>query len=240
VTAGANRSVTHTVTVGDRKIVYELTRKKVKNINLRIKPDGSVHVSASNAVTIAVIERFIREKADFILSAIDKYSKRDTGSKIQFVSGEKLPILGRERTLYVVKATHNFVTDEDGNITLSVTDTDNYELKYKVYITWLKAQCFEIMTLLCKAAYDEYYRSLGIKFPVIKVKDMRSRWGSCIPSKGILTFNVHLTEYPLAAAEYVVAHEFTHFLQANHSARFYAELAKFMPDYRERERLLKG
>ena len=96
------------------------------------------------------------------------------------------------------------------------------------------------MTLLCKAAYDEYYRSLGIKFPVIKVKDMRSRWGSCIPSKGILTFNVHLTEYPLAAAEYVVAHEFTHFLQANHSARFYAELAKFMPDYRERERLLKG
>ncbi len=62
--------MTHTVTAGDRKITYELTRKKVKNINLRIKPDGTVHVSASTAVTIAVIERFIRKRADFILGAI--------------------------------------------------------------------------------------------------------------------------------------------------------------------------
>lgn len=67
------------------------------------------------------------------------------------------------------------------------------------------------MTLLCKRAYDEHYGKLGIDFPTIKVKDMRSRWGSCIPSKKILTFNVHLMEYPLPAAEYVVAHEFTHF-----------------------------
>lgn len=240
MTSCTNRSVTHTVTVGNRKIAYELTRKKVKNINLRIKPDGSVHVSASNAVTIAVIERFMKQKADFILSAIDKYNERGVKGKMQFVGGEKLPILGRERTLYVLKATRNSVTDKDGNITLSVTDTDDYELKYKVYITWLMAQCLEIITLLCKAAYDEYYGKLGISFPVIKVKDMRSRWGSCIPSKGILTFNVHLMEYPFAAAEYVVAHEFTHFFQANHSVRFYAELAKFMPDYREREKLLKG
>ena len=232
--------MTRRVTLGTREITYELTRKKVKNINLRIKPDGSVHVSASNAVTIAVIERFMKQKADFILSAINKYKEHGVNGKMQFVSGEKLPILGRERTLYVLKATRNSVTDKGGNITLSVTDTDDYELKYKVYITWLKAQCLEIITLLCKAAYDEYYEKLGISFPVIKVKDMRSRWGSCIPSKGILTFNVHLMEYPLAAAEYVVAHEFTHFLQANHSARFYAELAKFMPDYREREKLLKG
>lgn len=63
--------MTHTVTVGDRKITYELARKKVKNINLRIKPDGTVHVSASTAVTIAVIERFISERADFILGAIE-------------------------------------------------------------------------------------------------------------------------------------------------------------------------
>ena len=68
---------------------------------------------------------------------------------------------------------------------------------------------------------------------------MRSRWGSCIPSKKILTFNVHLMEYPMPAAEYVVAHEFTHFLQANHSARFYEELARYMPDYKQREKLLK-
>ena len=215
--------MTHTVTAGDRKITYELTRKKVKNINLRIKPDGTVHVSASTAVTIAVIERFIRERADFILGAIDKFNAKNENRK----------------TLFVKKGIRNYATDSDGTITLYVTDTDDYELKYKTYITWLRSQCLPLMTLLCKRAYDEHYGKLGIDFPTIKVKDMRSRWGSCIPSKKILTFNVHLMEYPLPAAEYVVAHEFTHFLQANHSARFYAELARYMPDYKQRERLLK-
>lgn len=65
MTGNSKPGVLHTVTVGDRTITYELTRKKVKNINLRIKPDGTVHVSASTAVTIAVIERFIREKIRF-------------------------------------------------------------------------------------------------------------------------------------------------------------------------------
>ena len=240
MTSCTNRSVTHTVTISDRKIAYELTRKKVKNINLRIKPDGSVHVSASNAVTIAVIERFMKQKADFILSAIDKYNERNKIKGVRLEDEEILSILGSDYMLFIYKGEYNYIEEDIGTLALYVTDTDDYELKYKTYITWLKPQCVKIMTTLCQKAYDEYYRSLGIKFPVIKVKDMRSRWGSCIPSKGILTFNVHLMEYPFAAAEYVVAHEFTHFLQANHSARFYAELAKFMPDYREREKLLKG
>lgn len=240
MTSCTNRSVTHTVTISDRKIAYELTRKKVKNINLRIKPDGSVHVSASNAVTIAVIERFMKQKADFILSAIDKYNERNKIKGVRLEDEEILSILGSDYMLFIYKGEYNYIEENIGTLALYVTDTDDYELKYKTYITWLKPQCVKIMTTLCQKAYDEYYRSLGIKFPVIKVKDMRSRWGSCIPSKEILTFNVHLMEYPFAAAEYVVAHEFTHFLQANHSARFYAELAKFMPDYREREKLLKG
>lgn len=80
--------MTHTVTVGDRKITYELTRKKVKNINLRIKPDGTVHVSASTAVTIAVIERFIRERSDFILGAIDKFNAK-TRTEKPFLSAAK-------------------------------------------------------------------------------------------------------------------------------------------------------
>ena len=239
VTACTSHSVTHTVTVGNRKITYELARKKVKNINLRIKPDGTVHVSASTAVTIAVIERFIRERADFILGAIDKFNAKNENRKILFFSGEKLSLLGTQHILYVKKGIRNYATDSDGNITLYVTDTDDYELKYNTYITWLRSQCLPLMTRLCKRAYDEHYGKLGIDFPTIKVKDMRSRWGSCIPSKKILTFNVHLMEYPLPAAEYVVAHEFTHFLQANHSARFYAELARYMPDYKQREKLLK-
>lgn len=103
MTACTSHSVTHTVTVGDRKITYELARKKVKNINLRIKPDGTVHVSASTAVTIAVIERFIRERADFILGAIDKFNAKNDAKKLRFEDEEILSILGSEYMLFVYK-----------------------------------------------------------------------------------------------------------------------------------------
>ena len=50
------------ITIGKRTVEYELTRKNVKNINLRIKADGSVHVSANKYVTVSTIEDFIIHK----------------------------------------------------------------------------------------------------------------------------------------------------------------------------------
>lgn len=55
--------------VNNKIIKYDLQYKKVKNINLRIKPDGSIHVSASKRVSQKVIDEFILSKADFILKA---------------------------------------------------------------------------------------------------------------------------------------------------------------------------
>ena len=61
------------VICGDRTIEYLLTRKKVKNINLRIKPEGKVYVSASQRASAAYIDDFIREKQAYILDALDRY-----------------------------------------------------------------------------------------------------------------------------------------------------------------------
>ena len=67
---------------------------------------------------------------------------------------------------------------------------------------------------------------------------MTSKWGCCRPQRGILTFNNNLFEVPLECTAYVVVHEFAHFIEANHSARFYRQVEKVMPDYRNRMKLL--
>ena len=68
---------------------------------------------------------------------------------------------------------------------------------------------------------------------------MISRWGSCQPKRKILTFNIALLEAPLSCIEYVATHEFVHFLQPDHSRKFYQYLSMFMPDWKERKNELE-
>ncbi len=65
----------HKIVLKDRTLTYELVRKNVKNINLRIYPDGRVRVSASPWVKVSRIEKFLWEKQEFILKALDKYAE---------------------------------------------------------------------------------------------------------------------------------------------------------------------
>ena len=65
-----------TIFLKDRYIKYELTRKNVKNINLRIKSDCNICVSANYFVSEKAVNNFLFKKADLIIKALEKYSKR--------------------------------------------------------------------------------------------------------------------------------------------------------------------
>ena len=73
----------------------------------------------------------------------------------------------------------------------------------------------------------------------IAVRDMRTRWGSCSLKTGTLAFARRLCVMPPAAQEYVVVHEFCHFAHPDHSPAFWAAVAQVLPDYKQRQRLLK-
>ena len=168
----------------NKTITYILTRKNVKNINLRIHPDGKVLVSANRWVSETIINEFVLSKAKYILKAQEMYKHKE---KIQYFTEDEI------RT-YIIS--------------------------------------------FCGKVYP-YFAEKGVKFPEIKFRKMTSRWGSCNPSKGILTFNINLMYAPPECIEYVVWHEFTHFLQANHSKAFYAELEKVCPDWKICRKKLK-
>ncbi len=62
---------------------------------------------------------------------------------------------------------------------------------------------------------------------------MKSRWGSCLPGKGIITLNKRLLEAPRGCIQYVILHELCHLIHPDHSKRFYGLLAAWMPDWKE-------
>ena len=69
----------------------------------------------------------------------------------------------------------------------------------------------------------------------IRIHPMKSRWGSCNYIKGTLNFNLFLLDQPVECIEYVVMHEFAHFVQPDHSSAFHALMTVLMPDWKERK-----
>lgn len=85
---------------------------------------------------------------------------------------------------------------------------------------------------------NRYAAQMDVQPTGITITGARTRFGSCSP-KNRLSFSFRLMDYPMEAIEYVVVHELAHILHKNHSAAFYAEIEKILPDWRERNKLLK-
>ena len=85
----------------------------------------------------------------------------------------------------------------------------------------------------------EYFSNLMSLYPsAVKITSATTRHGSC-SSKNSICFSYRLMLYDKAAVDYVIVHELAHIKHKNHGKQFYALIEKFMPDYKERVKLLK-
>ncbi len=225
--------------LNNKDIIYNLTYKKVKNINLRIKLDGSVHVSYPDYVPLGRIEDFILSKGDFILSSIEKFKMReDVRDKPKdYVSGESFRILGKDLRLKVDLKDRDEIYSDGVFLYLNVKK-DDYARKERIVSDWIKKKTLEIFMEITKETHRAFEK-YGVPFPEMRIRKMVSKWGSCQPLKGIITLNSRLIEYPRVCIEYVVMHEFCHFIHPNHSKSFYILMSVMMPDWKHGKNLLE-
>lgn len=236
------KNMKKTILLHGRAVEYELQRKKVKNINIRVKRNLTVTVSASPRVSSTTIEEILREKADFILSALEKYEKQLSSSpkcSTELNDGDIIPLFGYSVPLSLRQGNKSSVEMTDGRLILTVKDTNDLALKKKTLQKYLDELCRDMIERLCQKVHPSFTKYVP-QMPEIKFRHMKSRWGSCSSTKKLLTFNYALVHAPVDCIEYVVYHEFTHFIHQNHSKSYYAELSRFVPDYKDkRKRLAK-
>ena len=233
-------SVEKVIKCGNRSIIVKITRKNVRNLSLRVKPDKVVYASVPYFASDAEINAFINKYIGFILKALDRIDKAIATAPlmINFADGDKVCVFGESKTLRVAAGNKNACALSSDDVLLTVRDANDVALRKKVFDKFARAATERLINSLC----IDYYPKFAFKvknFPVIKFRQMTSRWGSCTPDKNKMTFNYALFNAPVKCIEYVVVHEFSHFIEANHSKRFYAQVEKILPDYKLRRAALK-
>lgn len=101
-------------------------------------------------------------------------------------------------------------------------------------IVELKKQARELLPKLT----EEYAEKMGVEYGSVKITSAQKRFGSC-SGKNNICYSYILMQYPIEAIEYVVVHELAHTVHHDHSRDFYNFIANYMPDYKQREKLLK-
>ena len=113
----------------------------------------------------------------------------------------------------------------------NILDTSKIE---RMWLSFWKILGQDFMEELAQQVYDEF-RDAGytVPRPTLRLRYMTSRWGSCMPFKETITMNTRLLLGPTEFAHYVMVHEFAHFIEANHSSRFYKVMSDVLSNWQE-------
>ena len=277
-------------TLPDGSITYELHRKRVKNMNLRVTTSGVVRVSVSPRVPLGMIEEFICRHRAFIEKALQNRKDRgghpmvpDLDAEIMVMGKMYRVVLEKPHTVstYLKTPSQNSqlvgnqlgtnVSDillqgrssskktiqgsvSQGKQSRRITSTyavtvaeDILLVRYpsdpnapdssKVERMWLnfwKAIGQNFMEKLAQQVHDEFQKAgYTVPTPTVRLRYMTSRWGSCMPFKETITMNTRLLLGPVEFAHYVMIHEFAHFIESNHSSRFYKVMSDVLPNWQQ-------
>lgn len=229
----------HAVKYGERIIEFELERKKVKNINLKVKPDMKVVVSANSKVPLEYIMNFVRQKAPWIIKNIGYFKAVQSENKTikEYVSGESFKYLGKQYRLKVEESSDESVRYYHGFIELRLKDKKDTIRKKKLIDKWYKEKAVLNFSESLKRMYP-LVEKYGIQYPEIQIRTMKARWGSCLAGKNTIMLNHELIKAPKFCIDYVVLHELVHFKHRNHDAEFYDFVTSLMPDWKQRKEIL--
>lgn len=222
------------------EINYELTKKKIKKMYLRVKPEGRVVVSVPTRVTLKEADLFVAKNGQFIQDALGRMETREAQrpSAPKFTSGDVFYSLGEALTLRVEQGFPLSCEKIQGDLVIRVLDQEDKEQVREAVKTFYTNEMRETFVTLMER-YQRLLSPLGIPQAQLKIREMKSQWGSCNRRNNVITLNSRLIHLPVDCIEYVVLHEFCHFVHGNHSKDFYDLVSVYMADWKPRRQAMK-
>ena len=214
----------------------QLNRKAIKNLHISVlPPDGRIRVSAPEQMTDTAIRMAVISRIPWIKKQQRDFAAQPRQSDRDMVSGECHYFWGKRHRLNVIeRAGRHEVNVSGGRIHLFVNPGTSVENRALVLSAFYRAQLkAQIEKLL-----PEWQQRIAVEVVDLRVKKMKTKWGSCNAGTKRIWLNLELAKKPPECLEYILVHELVHLLERKHNERFRVHMDKFLPNWRERRDLL--
>ena len=235
--------MTHTLTIGATELAYTIRQStRATRKRLVVTPEGIEAVVPTGTPMEGPdgLLAFLHTKRRWLFDAVreieTKHRKRLTQ---RYASGAKLQYRGRWLMLDVqpgpvdavqiaCRSKFHVVVPEqlDRTARLDATRT--------AFDAWLRARTLRDLHRFGR----RHQAALGVEAAGYRLTESKTHWGSCGRDR-IIRVHWRLVQAPMAALEYVVAHEVAHLLERNHSEAFWSTVSKTLPDWQERKAMLE-
>jgi len=212
-------------------LTVDTIKKDIKNIHLGVyPPNGRVRVAAPLKTTDEAIRLLVISRMTWIKKQQAKFEKQERQTRREYVSGESHYLFGKRYLLNLIyidskpRVEINRNTKIDLYVRSGATITKRGEVLDDWYRSELKKQ---LPTIIIK-----WEKVIGISVSSVKIRKMKTRWGSCNPKSGTIWINLELSKKPINCLEYIIVHEMIHFLENNHNKKFRAYIDSFLPQWK--------
>ncbi len=211
-------------------------KSNLKNIYLRIvPPDGNIKVSAPIMCRDEEIRNFVLKKMPQISMIQNDFKNQPRQTKREYVSGEAHYLWGKPYMLEVKYGNKKSeVIKNPERIVLKVPDGTDEKKRESILTEWYRTELkrnLEIVSKKCE-------QNTEIKADEYRVKNMKTKWGTCNIESRRIWINLQLVKKPLECLEYVVTHELVHLIERNHTNRFRELIDGFYPGWRQAKKKL--
>jgi predicted metal-dependent hydrolase len=219
----------HTIEV--RGIPVEVVRKDIKNLHMGVyPPQGRVRVAAPLRLDDETIRLAVITRLGWIRQQQAGFQKQDRQSQRELVTGESHYFQGCRYRLDVIEREGPSAVEIPNNTTmvLRVRPGMDFEARNTVLQRWYRSQLREQL----QALVAKWGPKIGVQVPELRVKRMKTRWGTCNSEARRIWLNLELVKKPVCCLEYILVHEMIHFLERHHNERFQELMDTAMPQWR--------
>ncbi len=214
-------------------------RKAIKNIYVRICKDLHIYVSVPKKTKQERICEVLEARKHWMIRHLEKFQQNQSSvSIIELEHGTSMRYLGRDVPIEKRSSSKEYVEFTDKKLCVYLKNTEDEVGYAKLFQKfWRK----EAQRLFCAEMFEIFGKTLkshGIDMPILRIRKMKSLWGSCTPRRNKITLNEHLLKAELECIQYVILHELAHLLYPHHNKDFYTFLSLHMHDWKARKERL--